>query len=53
MPSIMSNDENPYCVTGNTKEKVVGEAMQVDAPNVALAKGEHLWSFCGGEHGTP
>ena len=50
---MVSNDENPYCVTGNTKEKVVREAMQVDAANVALAKGEHLWSVCGVKHGTP
>jgi hypothetical protein len=50
---MVSNDQNSYGVTNNTKQKVVREAVEIDAANVAPANGERLRPLCGLEHETP
>lgn len=50
---MMSNDQNSDRLADNAKQKVVREAMEVDAAKVALANGERLGSLCGVQHEAP
>ena len=47
---MMSDDENPDCVAGDAKEKVVGKAMEVHAAKVALTNGKRFGPLCRVHH---
>ena len=45
--AVMANDENPDSITDDTEQEMIREALQVHAPDIALADREGLRSLRG------
>jgi hypothetical protein len=43
----MANDENPHDIANDTKQEMIGEALQVHAAEITLADREGFWPLGG------
>lgn len=50
---MMPHDQDPHGIADDAKQKVVREAMEVDAPKIMLADGKRLRSLRRLHHEAP